>query len=839
MKTKTGTVIGHQLFLRVLCFSLLLTVLLTAVQALMDYQARKRQINENLTRIEQVQHESITWALWNFDRAQLRSQLFGIEQLPYFSYAVIMVDGEVWLATQTTPEQNGTPHIIQLYYDKQQIGQLEILVDMQSVLSDTFRNLLMLFLFQGVAVTVVALFLLGLIDRLVVRHLSVAADYFKTFDLEDMGAPLALKKIDRRDEIDLLVDAFNRLRDNLAAAYQRQLDSITKLHASQKDLHRSRQMLARVLDSVPMAIFWKNRDGVYQGCNKVFANEAGFDDSEKIIGKTDDDLPWPAQVAKLRALDQSVIQSGQPAVQQAEEHVSNGKTRWLNTSRIPLSDEQGVVYSLLGVYEDITERKQSDELRVQKEAAEQANRAKSTFLASMSHEIRTPLNAIIGFSKLLQREESIQPDQRKKLDTIVRSGEHLLHLINNILDLSKIEAGRIAVHESAFDLHCLLEDIDLMFRIRVESKQLFLRMERDESIPRYINADDGKLRQILINLIGNAVKFTEKGGITVRAASTGKSGSKTKLKIEIEDTGPGIGPDEMKHLFQSFQQTHAGRKTGEGTGLGLVISRQFARLMGGDITAESCPGKGAKFILTVPIVAEDEQSVIIEQTERRAIKQLAPGAPSIKVLIVDDVEANRDLLSETFNRVGFETRTADNGQEALDVYDNWKPDLIITDLVMPVMDGYETIRRIRALPNGSEVKIIVASASAFIETRKEVMELGSDDFIGKPFTESDLFDKVARLCNVKYIYEEDTQARTQSGTQPSGKPVSKIIPPDKDDLLALRELARMGDMSGIVECADAIRIKDPACAAFAEKLLGWANNYEEKCIRDYIEEYIA
>ncbi|MBW4448223.1 MAG: PAS domain S-box protein [Spirirestis rafaelensis WJT71-NPBG6] len=318
-------------------------------------------------------------------------------------------------------------------------------------------------------------------------------------------------------------------------------------------------------------------------------------------------------------------------------------------------------------------RHQTEEaLRIAKEAAETANRSKSAFLANMSHELRTPLNAILGFAQLMERDTTLSDRQRDWLSTINRSGEHLLNLINDVLEMSKIEAGRIVLNPVSFDLHQLLQTIQEMFQVRAEAKKLSLQMELAPNLPQYILADEGKLRQVLINLLGNAIKFTDTGRIMLRVQlSNGEiGGEKVKgempnaLVFEIEDTGKGIAPDELDKLFQPFVQTASAAKIREGTGLGLTISRQFVQLMGGDIHLESAVGRGSTFFFDVKIELAQSSEVAPAASQEKAIA-LVPGQPVYRILVVDDRKENCDLLTQLFNTVGFETRAAENGSEAI------------------------------------------------------------------------------------------------------------------------------------------------------------------------------
>jgi PAS domain S-box-containing protein len=410
------------------------------------------------------------------------------------------------------------------------------------------------------------------------------------------------------------------------------------------------------------------------------------------------------------------------------------------------------------------ERKQAeDSLMVAKEAAEAANRAKSIFLANMSHELRTPLNAILGFAQLMERDATLSPTQQEALSTINHSGKHLLNLINNVLEMSKIEAGRIILSVETFDLYRLLQTLQEMFQVRAQSKQLSLHFELADNLPQYIRTDEGKLRQVLINLLGNAVKFTQIGSVTLKALQIKIPKSQdaiARLQIAIEDTGCGIAPEDMAHLFQPFIQTMSGVQSDEGTGLGLAISRQFVQLMGGEIQVSSTIGQGTVFQFEIPIQIADSSDEV-NSFERRIIG-LVPDQPAYRILAVDDRRENRDLMVRLLNLIGFDTRAASNGQEAVTQWQTWQPHLIWMDMRMPVMNGYEATRQIRALEKASadqnklSTKIIALTASVFEEEQSNILAAGCDDLVRKPFQEGDIFEKIAQHLGVKYLYEAAT-----------------------------------------------------------------------------------
>lgn len=415
--------------------------------------------------------------------------------------------------------------------------------------------------------------------------------------------------------------------------------------------------------------------------------------------------------------------------------------------------EDGTTFAYLYIFEDITDRKQSVQaLAKATKAAEAANRAKSEFLANMSHELRSPLNAILGFTHIL-RESNTTQAQRENLDIIYNSGEHLLDVINDILDISKIEAGHTVVNSSEFDLHRLIDELQQMFSNAIAQKGLRLVVERSPHLPHIIRSDRLKLRQILTNLLSNAVKFTDSGCITLKALTdaTNPNGNHT-LTFALTDTGPGIPSKDIPRLSEAFVQTQSGLTAHTGTGLGLAISHEYIQLLGGQLIVESVVGKGSTFSFQLE-ASTSESNPPKERMTKGRITGLAPGQPTYKILVVDDVALNRKLLSHLLISVGFEVQEATNGEEAIAQWQTWRPDLIWLDVRMPIMGGEETARQIRALDHENTTRLIALTANAFEEDKTAALTSGCDDFVSKPIKANIIFDKIAQHLGVRYQRE--------------------------------------------------------------------------------------
>ncbi len=419
---------------------------------------------------------------------------------------------------------------------------------------------------------------------------------------------------------------------------------------------------------------------------------------------------------------------------------------------------------------------------------------------------------------------------------MTRSGEHLLTLINNVLDLSKIEAGRTTLHEINFDLYGLLDDLDDMFQAKADDKNLQLVFDRTGDVPQYIRTDQVKLRQVLINLINNALKFTQTGRVSVRVRGEPESRRKTNhtlhstITFEVEDTGAGIASDELENIFEAFVQTQIGIESQEGTGLGLSIARKFVQLMGGEISITSVVGQGTIFNFDIKITKVNATDIEDKQPTRRVVA-LEPNQPRYRILIVDDKWNNRQLLLRLLNPLGFELKEASNGKEAIEVWETFEPHLIWMDMRMPVLDGYEATKQIKTQLKGQATAIIALTASTLEEQRAVILSAGCDDFVRKPFREQVIFDKIAQYLGVRYIYEELSPPHAAVVKHDSSLQGSLANMPS-EWVNELYEAANLIDNEQILQLLEQIPTVD---AFFRQTISDWIYNFRCDKIIDLIE----
>ncbi|MEI7727958.1 MAG: PAS domain S-box protein [Verrucomicrobiota bacterium] len=568
--------------------------------------------------------------------------------------------------------------------------------------------------------------------------------------------------------------------------------------------------LSLAVEHSPSMILITDVQGRIEYVNPAWSQTTGYC-LEEVQGKTSRFLKSGVQSDAFYAHLWAEITAGRIWRGELCNRRKDGSLYWETIAIAPVVDEAGRTTHFVGVKEDSSQRKQMEnELRWAKETADSANRAKSTFLANMSHEIRTPMNAILGFTQLLMRDAELSGLQRQQLTTITRSGEHLMDIISDILEMARIESVRLILHPSNFDLHLLLDDLEHLFHQRSSAKHLHFNVELQIDVPRCVQTDETKLRQVLINLLGNAMKFTAQGGtVILRVSFQADADGSEYLHAEVEDTGAGIAPEDIPHVFEPFFQTNTGRQTTGGTGLGLPISREFIRLMGGDIHVISRVGMGSMFSFKVRVTRAEETAVPNPTTPTRRVLRLLPELPACRVLVVDDQQENLDLLVQMLAPTGFEVRTERHGADALAQCQAWLPHVVLLDSCMPEMDGFEVLRQIR-LAHGRTVKIIELSADLLLEQQRRAVAEGADVFMGKPFKEADLLETIKQLTSVDYIYGDSPPTQITASPPPlAGLPLAEAIgglPPAL--LVQLRDATDCLDHDATLALVEQVTIQD-------------------------------
>jgi signal transduction histidine kinase/CheY-like chemotaxis protein len=461
-------------------------------------------------------------------------------------------------------------------------------------------------------------------------------------------------------------------------------------------------------------------------------------------------------------------------------------------------------------------RKANRQSAAAQEKAQAANEAKSVFLANMSHELRTPLNAILGYSQLMQRDVLLSPESRSYLETINRSGEHLLSLINDVLDIAKIESQKAVLNIVVFDSHELIMDIRDMLKIKADVKGLSFDFEGVYNVPRYLEGDATKFKMVLINLIGNSIKFTESGGINVQFRVQSAAENTWVVTVEVSDTGLGIAQSDMDKLFKFFSQTESGRTSKSGSGLGLAISQAYVRMMGGEITVSSQEGKGSTFSFSVQMQAGKLQQTG-SMMDRRQVLGLKPGQHEPCILVAEDIDENRRLLVKLLGIVSKNVYEAVNGKEAVELFETHQPDFIWMDIRMPVMDGLEATRQIKASKQGNAVKIVALSAHVFADEKDAIFRAGCNDFLTKPFRENDFFRIMAELLKLEYLYADEPLDAVQSADV-FETPLPNFDYLSEQTIQSLHEALLSLDTEKITDVIDRIRGEDISLAVYLKKL---------------------
>jgi len=605
-----------------------------------------------------------------------------------------------------------------------------------------------------------------------------------------------------------------------------------------KRAQESREQLASIVDYSDDAIIGKTLEGIIVNWNKGAERLYGHS-VEEVIGKHISLLLPPLHDDELPEIT-ARLKRGEVINEETVRRRKDGTLIDVALTISPIKNSLGEVTAASAIARDISHRKRAEAQilslnRLLEQAAAEAraaNQAKSTFLSTMSHEIRTPMNALLGYTQLLARDPSLGAGALDNLKIIGRSGEHLLALINDVLDMSKIEAGRVELHPVTFNLSGLLTDLAAMFRQRAESKALRFELLTEGDLVPYVVADEGKTRQVLINLLGNAVKFTRLGRIALQVAVEPRNTGQLWLSACVCDTGPGLTDEEQTKLFEPFSQMKGDLNIQQGTGLGLAISRKYARLMGGDITVVSTPGKGSQFRLEIPIQRGDSGVAKTSAAPGRVMGIRSGQAPP-KILVVDDYSENRGWLVKLLGSLGFRVREADNGETAIQMWEQWQPQLVLMDVHMPVMDGLQATRRMKATPLGKDTIVVALTASALTEDREVVRQCGADDFLAKPCTEHELLEKIASHLKVGYEYEEPAQSAGHPPATPAPLTAGRLREFPLELVQELRNATLTGNKRILNQLIGNVRqIADPDSAQALQALV---DRYEYDALTELLE----
>ncbi len=832
-----GSVV-FRLAVSIFLFSSMVTLLLTAGQLYLDYSRGVRVIESRLVDIDKSYRETLGEGLWRVDEQQLRLQLEGILRLS--DIRAVEVREAVYSDTplMVTVGQRATgsavarefPIIYKVDGVNRKIGILYVEATLANLYRQLMNTVLFILIGQAAKTFLVSLFIIYIFSRLVTRHLATIADFVGSYQLDRPQRPLRLQRNapKREDELERVVAAFNAMYARLQDAYERLRKANTDMQQeiferrrAEAALRTSETRIRRLIESNIIGVFFWDIAGNVTDANDAFLAIVGYSRPDLASRKINwaDFTPPEYNAADQQAMDE-LMKRGTCSPYEKELVRKDGE-------RVPVlvggaflegSQENGVAYFL-----DMSERKRAESERDLRMAAESANRAKSIFLANMSHELRTPLNGILGYAQILHREKGLSERQLAGLNVIQQSGEHLLTLINDILDFAKIEAGKQELYPIDIALPEFLLAITEIVGIKAAQKNLDFLRDLAADLPRYVRGDEKRLRQVLLNLLSNAIKFTDSGQVWLRV----RFSPPTRLHFEVQDTGIGISEEHLKNLFQPFEQVGDTQRRFGGSGLGLAISRQFVRLMGGDIEVKSRVNEGStfRFELDLPVVDAGPVASVQEGFVR------GYEGPRKKILVVDDVAENRAVVIDMLRQLGFDMLEAENGRTGLAMARAAMPDLILMDIVMPEMGGLQAVRLLRQEPALANVPVITISASASPDDQEASRASGANAFLPKPIDFNRLLPHMTRLLKLVWIYE------TPAVQQEEARQAAPMVVPPEEEMEVLYRLARFGNMQNVLRQASHLIELDERYRPFSEKLSELAKGYQSKAILKLVEQY--
>ena len=628
------------------------------------------------------------------------------------------------------------------------------------------------------------------------------------------------------DEIGDLAAAFNSMLAELRRSFELMEGRVLDRTA---ELRQQTRYLRTLIDTLPLLVCLKDTRGRYLAANEPLARTIGLGRGEDMTGRADVEL-WPPEVAAIiLADDQEVLSSKQRKILEIQLKTAHDDLRWFERFRAPVLDEDGTALGIVVVSRDITPQKEAEAAREHAVTeAMRLARMRSDFLARMSHELRTPLNAIIGYAQILQHQPALTDHRTRGLATILSSGEHLLALIDDILDLAQIDAGKLVLAPSLTRMSTQLESVTDIVRVKAEEKGIEFHYET-AGLPTIVMVDAKRLRQVLLNLLSNAVKFTDVGQVSLRVLrvpSIDDSGATVRLRFEVEDSGIGMSHEHIGRLFQPFEQLAEAPRRDSGSGLGLAISQQLVALMGGEIEVQSQLGQGSlfKFDLEVPVASKPAADA---PPQKRIINYEGPRR---SILLADDVDSNRAVLMDMLIPLGFDVFAASDGRRALLEAERLKPDLIVMDVMMPVMDGLEVMRRLRLTPGLDAIPIIAVSASAESDDITRARDAGANAMAPKPLQRASFLELIGQQLRLKWIVEDAT---------PTAMAEEGLIAPPQPEIDVLHQLALEGHLTEIGRRAHRLASLDVRYTAFATQLKKMANAYQSKAVLSFLSRYRA
>ena len=635
----------------------------------------------------------------------------------------------------------------------------------------------------------------------------------------------------------------HRLLAELNAQLEHSRDAIRDLNAGLEErvqartaqLRQQARYLRTLIDMLPMWAWFKDTKSRYLVTNHAHAQARGHS-AEEMVGKSDFEL-LPPELAHTSQADDAQVMADRER-KTAEEPISDGTgIVWMETYKAPVLDDDGTLLGTVGVARNVSERKATEAAReAALSEARRLARLRSDFLAQMSHELRTPMNAILGFAQLLQGDRQLNEQQARGVAMIRQSGQHLLALINDILDLTRIDAGKLELHPAEVELSAFLLVVADIIRVKADEKKLQFSVQTAADLPGSVRIDEMRLRQILLNLLSNAVKFTDTGHVTLRVRTVSppqqdSQGATVRLRFEVEDSGIGMNGAQLARIFQPFEQVADLQRRSDGAGLGLAISRQLVRLMGGDIQVSSDAGKGSRFWFELDLAGRESQAAAAFALGR----VVGYEGPRRKILVVDDAPQLRALLADALGVAGFVVEEASDGQQGLERAQAWRPDLVVMDVSMPVMDGLEATRRLRQLSGLEHVPIIQTSASGAPDAEARSLACGADAFMPKPIDQTGLMKAIGQHLALNWIHEGAAPAGEPAPPAPPGD--SDLVVPPPEEMEVLFRLARIGSMRDIRARADHLQALDPRYEAFSAQLRRLADGYQSRAIVALVEPY--